>query len=159
MEESVKSLLMVDVDGVLNPSTPSDKYRKYKFTLSEGVFTVHLNPEHGQWLVNLAEETDCELVWCTMWQEYAPQLIAPILNLPEMPFVPIQSWKMDSSIGADKAHAAKKYANGRKFVALEDEYDFKDHLYDSDGYQVTVDYTTGLQRWHIEQARNRLLTE
>lgn len=150
---------MVDVDGVLNPSTPSDNHSKYNFTVSDGTFTVWLNSSHGSWLINLADRTDSELVWCTYWQENAPKLIAPVVGLPEMPDIPITVWKFSASAGANKAYSAKKYADGRKFVALEDEYDFKYHLYDSNGYQVLIDYDTGLQRSHIQQAENYLLAE
>jgi hypothetical protein len=149
----MKNLILVDVDGVLNPSTPSENHKTYTI----GLFKVYLNPVHGSWLIDLADRTDSELVWCTMWEENAPIKIAPKVGLPEMPFIPISRFKMSSSFGADKAYSAKKYADGRKFVAFEDEWDFQHHLYGSNGHQVIVDYTTGLQKSHISQAEHYLL--
>ena len=151
---SIKSnLILIDVDGVLNPVRPSKDHVTYEIN----GFTVHLNPNHGSWLLDLADKTDSELVWCTMWGAQAPVHIAPKVGLPELPFIQVKPWKFSSSVGADKAYSAKKYADGRKFAALEDEWDFQHHLYESNGYQVIVDYVDGLQRSHIQQAENYLL--
>jgi HAD domain in Swiss Army Knife RNA repair proteins len=153
LKSSDNSLLMVDVDGMLNPNIPSVNHVTYKIN----GFTVYLNPEHGSWLIDLATRTNSELVWCTYWEANAPKLVAPKVGLPEMPYIPIHVFKMSASVGANKAYSAKKYADGRKFVMLEDEFDVKHFLFGSNGHQVYVDPDTGLQRSHIEQAYNYLV--
>lgn len=153
-----KNLILVDVDGVLNPDSPSDSHTAHKLLVRGSQYTVHLNVKHGEWLVQLAEETDSELVWCTYWEKDAPEILAPILSLPVMAFVPIKLWKMGVSLGAEKAHSAKEYAGNRKFAYFDDEYDIADYLTDTNGVHIYVDPDAGLQPYHVAQAKHFLLS-
>lgn len=80
-----RPILLVDVDGVLNPweaeSTP-DGFAEYGFFPGERVL---LSPGHGRLLTELA--ADYELVWATAWEHNANRLICPVLQLPELPVI------------------------------------------------------------------------
>jgi len=57
-------LVLVDVDGVLNPSRPSStEYRRHWVFPGGLVHRLSLNPGHGAMLTDLASETGAELVW------------------------------------------------------------------------------------------------
>jgi hypothetical protein len=148
-----KPIIFVDVDGVLNSKNGTSEYL---FTLPEGTFKVKLTPEHGEMLKDLAESTDAELVWGTMWEESAPIHIAPVLGLPEMPVMKIQRYKMSSLIGHDKAFSAKNYAKGRRFVFFDDADDLGRYLKGTDGLHIYVNPDKGLQWDHIVTAANYL---
>ncbi|MFC7717474.1 HAD domain-containing protein [Nonomuraea recticatena] len=86
----MKPLLLVDVDGVLNPfSRASPDFRRYECTIGPDSYTVHLNLRHGARLMELALKTGSELVWATTWEHNANEWIAPRLGLPELPVVPM----------------------------------------------------------------------
>ncbi len=159
--------ILVDVDGVLNPLSTlgiTAAFQKHRFHVQGGYYTVHLNPAHGKWLTDLAQDTDSQLVWCTFWEADAPRLIAPVLNLPEMPVIPMKRYKMSSSIGEDKGFSALSgVPENTKFAYFDDELDisyfFKENKPRSDnGFHIYVDPDFGLQRSDIEQARNWLLS-
>jgi hypothetical protein len=80
-----RPVLLVDVDGVLNPwladSCP-DGYHEYDFFPGERVL---LSPGHGELLTSLAPAY--ELVWATAWEHRANRLICPVLELPERPVI------------------------------------------------------------------------
>jgi hypothetical protein len=80
-----RPLLLVDVDGVLNPwAAPAcpDGYREYDFFPGERVL---LAAGHGDLLRSLA--ADFRLVWATAWEHQANRLICPVLGLPELPVI------------------------------------------------------------------------
>jgi hypothetical protein len=80
-----RPVLLVDVDGVLNPWLADgcpDGYQEYDFFPAERVL---LSPGHGELLISLAPAY--ELVWATAWEHRANQLICPVLALPELPVV------------------------------------------------------------------------
>jgi len=78
-------ILLVDVDGVLNPweadSCP-DGYAEYEFFPGERVL---LSPAHGPLLTSLADAY--ELVWATAWEHNANRFICPVLELPVLPVI------------------------------------------------------------------------
>lgn len=80
-----RPVLLVDVDGVLNPWLADgrpDGYNEYEFFPDERVL---LSPGHGELLTSLA--ADYELVWATAWEHRANRLIGPVLALPELPVI------------------------------------------------------------------------
>lgn len=80
-----RPLLLVDVDGVLNPwLAPScpDGYREYSFFPGE---RVRLAEGHGELLRSLA--SSFELVWATAWEHKANRLICPVIGLPVLPVI------------------------------------------------------------------------
>lgn len=80
-----RPILLVDVDGVLNPWEAEFcpvGYAEYEFFPGERVM---LCPAHGELLTSLAESF--ELVWATAWEHNANRLISPVLGLPQLPVV------------------------------------------------------------------------
>ena len=80
-----RPLLLVDVDGVLNPweavECPAG-FREYSFFPGERVL---LSEGHGELLRELAGSF--ELVWATAWEHRANRLICPVIELPELPVI------------------------------------------------------------------------
>lgn len=123
--------LFVDVDGVLNPFGLQGRklppgYRLTPVDLGGVEYPIIYHPDMGEWLTKLAADFDAELVWCTTWEDKAPQLIAPLVGLPAMPYVPLYPPKMGASTGWTKAHSIRLWMDehGEKpFVWFDDEAD------------------------------------
>ncbi|MDT0266441.1 hypothetical protein RM844_09040 [Streptomyces sp. DSM 44915] len=80
-------LLLLDVDGVLNPYAAEhcpDGYREYPFFPDEDP-PIRLCAEHGGWLADLGQLF--ELAWATGWEDEANVYLAPALGLPQLPVV------------------------------------------------------------------------
>jgi hypothetical protein len=80
-----RPLLLVDVDGVLNPWQAVEcppGFREYGFFPGERVL---LSEGHGALLRELADSY--ELVWATAWEHRANRLICPVIALPELPVI------------------------------------------------------------------------
>lgn len=139
-----KPLLLLDVDGPLNPEPRSngrrpEGYVTHRFnpmTADSVPWTVRhrkplrvwLNPQHGWELIKLTEFY--ELVWCTTWGHEANEWIAPHLGLPELPVVEFgkSPSRPDARIHWKTAKVIE-YAAGRPFVWVDDEIDQWDHWY------------------------------
>ncbi len=82
----MKPLLLLDVDGPLNPflmnlaTAEAKGYRLHYIQVGGTVYPVLLNPRHGEALNELADVV--ELVWATTWEDDANELLAPLLGLP-----------------------------------------------------------------------------
>jgi hypothetical protein len=139
-------LLLLDVDGPLNPYAAKatrrpagyetfrrtargawlsgDAVRRYKG------MRVWLRPDHGPWLLALAERTGLELVWATTWEHEANDLIGPSIGLPPLPVVEFphrdreRGWTPESGW---KWRAVLDHAAGRPLAWLDDEHDDPDH--------------------------------
>jgi hypothetical protein len=80
-----RPLLLVDVDGVLNPWLAVDcppGFREYSFFPGERVL---LSEDHGRLLRDLS--SSFELVWATAWEHRANRFICPVIALPELPVI------------------------------------------------------------------------
>jgi hypothetical protein len=161
-----KPLLLIDVDGPLNPyarsnnqlrktgSSTSNASVEERFHLYKLLgYRVWLNRWHGQQLCALADRF--ELTWCTTWQHEANSLIAPRIGLPKLPVIefPDSPPKPDSRIYF-KTPTVVKYAAGRPFAWLDDEITTWDEKYirqyhDGPSLLVWIDPITGLQRTHF----------
>ncbi len=126
-----RPVLLVDVDGVLNPwhaeSCPAG-YHEYGFFPGERVL---LSPGHGELLTSLASAY--ELVWATAWEHRANTLICPVLAMPELPVIefPLSGRDVDfrklpaviDAVGAracawiDDAHQSDHYTWARERTA------------------------------------------
>lgn len=118
----MKPLLLLDVDGPLNPyrAKPSKRpagYTTHRLAPDGHTYRVWLNPEHGPMLLGFAAEYDMELVWATTWEDAANRLIAPLIGLPTLPVIGWGytgvHWKFD---------AVQVYAQGRPLAWLDDDF-------------------------------------
>jgi hypothetical protein len=79
---NVRPLLLIDVDGVLNPLAvrpPGHIPPGFAAYDLEGLLVL-LAAQHGAWLSELA--VDFDLVWATSWEHDADRLIAERVGLP-----------------------------------------------------------------------------
>lgn len=121
---TVRPLLLIDVDGPLNPMpTTSGRrkgYTRHRMSPVGGTYTVYLNHDHGAQLQALP----FELVWCTTWEHEANEWIGPHLGLPKLPFIEFdKEWKLPSRPDGTyfKTWEVVKYAAGRPFAWIDDE--------------------------------------
>ncbi|WP_327087971.1 HAD domain-containing protein [Nonomuraea sp. NBC_01738] len=155
----MKPLLLVDVDGVLNPlGRPTPDFRRYECTLGAEVYTVHLNAWHGRRLMELAVRTGSELVWATTWEDDANEWIGPRLGLPALPVIHVRRDR-DSELGEMfKTPFVAEYVKGRPFVWFDDyvwpadQRYLRDHPDVGEFLLVHVEPKTGLTRKHFELA-------
>lgn len=149
MTDTAKPLLLIDVDGVLNPyplltknghlppkarkGETSFAYAKHKLWPEQWIGTralpVLLSKEHGKHLAALSELYD--LVWATTWENEANRLLAPILDLPELPVIEWPAgakewiWRTPQHLGSWKTkHIAEwldKNAPGAPWVWVDDD--------------------------------------
>ncbi|MFI9756027.1 hypothetical protein [Streptomyces collinus] len=140
-----RPILFLDVDGPLNPYAAKperrpDGYTTLRVPLEGGASEEHrslsfrrrtlrvwLNPEHGRDLLRL----DYELCWATTWMAEANRWIAPVLGLPELPFVDFGDVLLqDRPDGVHwKTAPLVEYADGRPFAWVDDEQSDLDQAY------------------------------
>ena len=111
-----KPLLLVDVDGVLNPWAA----KQCPTGFTEHYFPPHeeparLNPIHGGWLRRLAGSY--ELVWATGWGDEANEHLPPILGIPELPVIRFPAVPFEP---AEKVPAVNAYVGERPTAWIDD---------------------------------------
>jgi hypothetical protein len=126
-----RPLLMLDVDGPLNPYAADPERRPPGYTTHRmrpdgwddrrlKPLRVWLNPDHGPALLGLPYE----LVWATTWRHDANVWIGPRLGLPALPVV---EWGENRLLraGDDRLHWKTRrlveWAAGRPFAWVDDE--------------------------------------
>jgi hypothetical protein len=148
-----RPLLLVDVDGVLNPYAapePPPGYEIHDFFGDVVNDRVLLAREHGAWLTSLADVY--ELVWATGWEHHANQLICPVLGLPELPVIEFPS------IPFVKLPSVTK-AVGDRALAWIDDMHAPDHFAWAEKREAPtlllhIDPGHGLQRDHVDRLRD-----
>lgn len=163
MEQSTP-LILVDVDGVLNPGRPNaGDYRRHWVFPGGVAHRMSLNPAHGRMLTELGGLCGAELVWASYWRDRANTWIAPRVGLPSLRYVPIPTrWKLRarSSLGQWKARHVAAWVGQTPFVWFEDDPTVPRWLAEQSGLGehllVTVDPATGLTHQDVEQARSWL---
>lgn len=162
MAETDRPLVLIDVDGVLNPSLTAaerrrryhrDGWRNYRADVAMG-FRLFLNPAHGPMLERLARDTGAELAWGSTWEDDANVHVAPRLGLPPLPVAPVRGF-------GHKADGIVPWTRGRPFVWLDDEPDAAEVTARIAGEQphlvVHVDEHEGLTEQHAMIAKEWLL--
>jgi hypothetical protein len=102
-------LLLLDVDGVLNPFAAAacpPGYTEHDFFPGEE--PVRLCPTHGSWLAELA--TRFQIAWATAWGTDANRLLAPLLQIPDLPVIAFPPVPFHPR---DKLPAITRYAGHR----------------------------------------------
>ncbi len=146
----VQPLLMIDVDGPLNPYAAKphrrpEGYQTYRFMTPRwraaerqrlsawGLpqkrakpLRVWLNTDHGTALAALP----FELVWATTWEQEANDFVAPALGLPGLPFVAWEDPRPEPADGVFwKTPQIVAWAKGRSFAWIDDEITDADHAW------------------------------
>ena len=163
-----KPVILVDVDGVLNPEFTSRKRSRAVYAADCGLpdcidcgwvqrrvwvignrVRIVIQPRHGGLLNKLAKDTGAELAWGTSWNEGANAHIAPLIRLPDLPVSPCP-WS-DPVPGYDypgkDRRPAVEWTQGRPFVWLDDAPDTEEQV-------AKITAGTG-QKWHVVQVNAR----
>ncbi|AVH59419.1 MULTISPECIES: hypothetical protein, partial [Streptomyces] len=128
-----RPLLFLDVDGPLNPWAAQAERRPEGYTtirvaLMPGrPLRVWLHPHHGRALLEL----DYDLCWASTWMDAANVYIAPVIGLPELPYVDFAGALFaDRPDGVHwKTERIVAYARGRPFAWVDDELSRPDYAY------------------------------
>lgn len=157
-------LLLLDVDGVLNPlGRRAPGFRRYEVTVDGVVYTVYLNRRHGPRLLALAEETGAELAWATTWEHLANQWIAPRVGLPSLPVIELGGDVFASRGVMFKTPHVADYVKGRPFVWFDDAvgpldvHYLREHPDVGDFLLIEIDRDHGITDAHLDQAREWLI--
>jgi HAD domain in Swiss Army Knife RNA repair proteins len=146
-----RPLALVDIDGVLNPyAAPSCPPGFSEYRLFPNDAEPHwLCPTHGEWLRELAQVFD--LVWASAWGTVAQQLLGPILDLDDFPFVPMPPIPFPPR---EKVAAIENYVGDRAVAwiddVLEDEARQWAQSRPAPTLLVPVDPAVGITRRHVE---------
>jgi hypothetical protein len=110
-----------------------------------------VSTSHGQWLREAAQQF--ELTWASAWGHLANELLAPILQLDAMPYVPMPPTPFAPEL---KAPAIDAYLCGRPAGWLDDVFPTAAQQWAEQRRAPTLliqtDPATGLQRDHIDEA-------
>lgn len=158
----MRPVIGIDVDGVLNALGPLQDGWEEATRLG---YPIRYSQWHGARLVDLAEEHDADLVWCTTWEERANDLIAPLVGLPQLPVIPLapgragMKFSESRPVGHIKAVSIARWNQaGAPFLWLDDEPDAAEWLspYSFPHQVIRVEPLAGLQPSHLELARSWL---
>jgi hypothetical protein len=154
-------LVLLDVDGVLNPfERPHRGFKRHRCSPNGVTFKLWLNAGHGRMLLDLVEAAGAELAWASYWCDEANTWIGPRVGLPDLPFVPIPRFPgltEGGTLGGWKARHVAAWADGRPFAWFEDEPDAAERVAAEPGVAdhllVAVEPQVGLTQEHIDRAR------
>lgn len=145
-------LLLLDVDGVLNPFAASacpPGYTEHDFFPGEQ--PVRLCPAHGSWLRELAARF--QLVWATAWGADANRLLTPLLRISDLPVIAFPPVPFHPR---DKLPAIARYAGHRPLAWIDDALAPEARTWAADRRAptllISVDPAAGLTRPAIDQA-------
>lgn len=153
----MRPLLLIDVDGVLNPSMSNSEAKRRGFMTrhahdSHGWrYRLFLHNDHGRWLKAMTDQF--ELVWATTWEHTANVAIGPKIGLPELPVVEFDFVQDQDS----KVPGIVRFTQGRPFVWLDDDAtDYDRELLEQNpkGLLIDIDHRVGLTPEHLEAARS-----
>jgi hypothetical protein len=116
-----RPLLLLDVDGVLNPwlmPELPDGYQLHRI----GIFDVILASWHGPAILELCEEANLDLVWATTWEEDANREIAPRIGLPDdLPWISFPMDDEDPLVESRKLPAVRRWVADHSCVWIDDD--------------------------------------
>jgi hypothetical protein len=153
LQPVTRPLLLLDVDGVLNP---------YGFSRRPAGFTDHrlfpeddepvlVNPEHGIWISELARVF--EVTWATAWNDDANRLLAPLLGIAPLAVLTMPPAPFEPS---DKVQIVSRLAQDRPAVWIDDLHTAKAHAWANNRAEptllITIAPSIGLTRDSVDQA-------
>jgi hypothetical protein len=153
----VRPLLLLDIDGVLNPFAAQ--------TIPDGYVERHLfdgdpvlvNVRHGDWIRELAAVFD--VVWVSGWGEDANRVLAPLLRLAALPVVPLPSAPFAATA---KVSAVAAFAGQLPAVWIDDALTEAARVWAAGRRAATLLIPTnpavGWTRRHVDQALRWTLT-
>jgi hypothetical protein len=113
---AARPLLLLDVDGVLSPFAADQcpaGYEEFDFFPDEE--PVRLCRAHADWLQELGDRF--EVTWATGWGAEANRLLAPVLQLPQLPVVGFPPVPFEPR---EKVPAIARYAGSRPAAWIDD---------------------------------------
>ncbi|WP_433479526.1 HAD domain-containing protein [Spirillospora sp. CA-142024] len=148
-----RPLLLLDVDGVLNPYGYSS--RPTGFTdhrlFPEDDDPVLVNAEHGIWITELTRVYD--VTWATGWNDNANRLLAPLLGIAPLPVLTMPPIPFHPS---GKVPIVARLARHRPTAWIDDLHTPQAHTWADNRPEptllITIDPSTGLTRGSIDQA-------
>src|SRR2546423_14026266 len=91
-----RPLLLLDIDGVLNPyGTPDPPTGFTEHHLFPGEEPIRINPAHGAWITAASDVLD--IAWASSWNDDANRLLAPLLHIAPLPVVTMPPSPFDPS--------------------------------------------------------------
>jgi hypothetical protein len=146
-----RPLLLVDVDGVLNPYGGPCPEGFDEHSLFPDDEPVRVRPAHGRWLHELATRYD--LAWGSAWTAPDRALLAGVLDLPDfVGAVELPSGRFDPAL---KVPAVDRVAGERPTAWVDDLLGPEAYRWAADRpaptLLVPVDPATGLHRDHVDQ--------
>ncbi|MEU5812023.1 HAD domain-containing protein [Streptomyces sp. NPDC047718] len=164
---TTKPLLLIDVDGPLNPYAAQPQRRPAGYAThrmrptgwteaeSRKPLRVWLNPAHGAALLALAGSY--ELVWATTWKDEANDWIGPHLGLPRLPFIDWPQMHGRAPRGTFwKTQYVLDYAGEREFAWVDDDItdldrEYVDQRHPFRALLMRIDERIGLARPDFEK--------
>ena len=146
----MRPLLLLDVDGVLNPfpECPTG-FEEHDF-FPEDDEPVRLARVHAEWLRELAATFD--VAWATGWGDDANRLLGPFFGLPDCAVAPMPPIPFGP---AEKVPAVAAFAGERPAAWVDDSIGPEAHEWASSRGSPTllvpVDPAGGLLRRHVDE--------
>lgn len=162
---STRPLVLVDIDGVLNPRKNQAERGFTPYRLKGEDELVWLSQEHGRMLNELDSEGQVDLRWGTTWNDAANRTVGPAIGLQrDWDVVPIDRAMAGPVVfGYNwKAVSIRAGADGQPFAWLDDFMTEADRLWAEDRVfdegiptlLLRIDPDVGLQPGHLDQVRD-----
>jgi len=142
-----RPLLLLDVDGVLNPygtARPPAGYTEHHLFPQDDE-PVRVNPAHGAWITEA--RTVLDVAWATSWNDEANRLLAPLLHITPLPVITMPAAPFHPS---DKIPLIAAYARQRPAAWIDDLHTPEAHDWaatrTSPTLLITADPAIGLTR-------------